>query len=53
MGITTLPGVLVVVAAGFLSGEWRDAGHKSQMQMCFAVAILIVAASIMAWGNAL
>ena len=40
-------------AVGFISGEWRDAGRKPRTQMCFAVAILIVAASIMAWGNAL
>ncbi len=38
---------------GFISGEWRGVHGKPRMQMYTAIAILIVAATIMAVGNTL
>jgi hypothetical protein len=38
---------------GFISGEWRGVHGRPRMQMYAAIAILIVAAVIMAYGNAL
>ncbi len=38
---------------GFISGEWRGVYGKPRMQMYAAIAILIVAAIIMAYGNTL
>ena len=38
---------------GFISGEWRGVTGKPRYQMYAAIAILIVAAAIMAYGNKL
>lgn len=38
---------------GFISGEWRGVTGRPRRQMYFAIACLIVAAFIMAWGNTL
>ena len=38
---------------GFISGEWRGVYGKPQRQMYLAVAALIIATIIMAYGNAL
>jgi len=38
---------------GFISGEWRGVAGKPRHQMYLAIAVLIVAASIMAYGNTL
>jgi len=38
---------------GFISGEWRGVYGKPRMQMYAAIAILVVAAGIMAFGNTL
>lgn len=38
---------------GFISGEWRGVHGKPRRQMYVAIAILIVAALVMACGNAL
>ncbi|MBN2295143.1 MAG: hypothetical protein JXM70_22125 [Pirellulales bacterium] len=38
---------------GFISGEWRGVHGKPRMQMYAAIAILIVASIIMAYGNSL
>ena len=38
---------------GFISGEWRGVHGKPRRQMYLAIAVLIVAALIMASGNAL
>ncbi len=38
---------------GFLSGEWRGVHGKPRLQMYLAIAILIVAAVVMAFGNSL
>lgn len=38
---------------GFLSGEWRDVAGPPRMQMYLAIAILLAAVVIMAFGNCL
>ena len=38
---------------GFLSGEWHGVTGRPRRQMFFAIACLIAAALIMAWGNRL
>ncbi|MBV9036403.1 MAG: hypothetical protein JO182_18085 [Acidobacteriaceae bacterium] len=38
---------------GFASGEWRGIGGKPRHQMYLAIAVLITAALIMAYGNTL
>ena len=38
---------------GFISGEWRGIGGRPRKQMYAAIAILILAALIMAYGNTL
>jgi len=38
---------------GFASGEWRGVRGVPRMQMYLAIALLIVAAIIMAFGNSL
>jgi len=38
---------------GFISGEWRGVYGKPRRQMYLAIAVLIVAALIMAYGNTL
>ena len=38
---------------GFASGEWRGVQGKPRRQMYVAIAILIVAAGVMAYGNTL
>jgi hypothetical protein len=38
---------------GFLSGEWRGVYGKPRRQMYLAIALLIVAAIVMAYGNTL
>lgn len=40
-------------AVGFISGEWRGVHGKPRRQMYLAIAILIIAASIMAYSNTL
>ncbi len=40
-------------AVGFISGEWRGVAGRPRLQMYLAIAILIVAASIMAYSNTL
>jgi hypothetical protein len=40
-------------AVGFISGEWRGVTGKPRLQMYTAIAVLIVAAAIMAYGNTL
>jgi hypothetical protein len=40
-------------AVGFISGEWRGVTGKPRRQMYAAIAVLIVAAMIMAYGNTL
>lgn len=40
-------------AVGFISGEWRGVTGKPRNQMYMAIAVLIVAASIMAYSNTL
>jgi hypothetical protein len=40
-------------ALGFVSGEWRGVEGKPRVQMYVAIAILIAAASILAYGNTL
>ena len=40
-------------AAGFLSGEWRGVVGTPRRQMYAAIALLILAAAIMAYGNRL
>ena len=40
-------------ALGFISGEWRDVRGKPRVQMYLAIAILIAAAVILAYGNTL
>ena len=40
-------------AVGFVSGEWRGVTGKPRHQMYMAIAVLIIAASIMAYGNTL
>jgi len=36
---------------GFISGEWKDVHGKPRYQMYTAIAILVVAAMVMAFGN--
>jgi len=38
---------------GFISGEWRGVYGKPRMQMYAAIAVLILAAGVMAFGNTL
>jgi protein involved in polysaccharide export with SLBB domain len=38
-------------AVGFLSGEWRGVNGKPRTQMYLAIAIIVVAACVMAFGN--
>ena len=38
---------------GFVSGEWRGVFGKPRRQMYLALAILLVAAVVMAYGNSL
>jgi len=38
-------------AVGFIGGEWRGVHGKPRNQMYIAIALLILAALIMAWGN--
>ena len=38
---------------GFVSGEWRGVHGRPRRQMYLAIAILIVAAVVMAYGNTL
>ncbi|MBN2290993.1 MAG: hypothetical protein JXM70_01125 [Pirellulales bacterium] len=38
---------------GFISGEWRGVHGRPRMQMYAAIAILVVASAIMAYGNTL
>jgi len=38
-------------AVGFIGGEWREVQGKPRNQMYAAIALLILAALIMAWGN--
>lgn len=38
---------------GFLSGEWKDVHGTSRSHMYIAIAILMVAAAVMAYGNTL
>jgi hypothetical protein len=38
---------------GFISGEWRGVEGKPRVQMYAAIAILMVAAAVMAFGNTL
>jgi hypothetical protein len=38
---------------GFVSGEWRGVTGKPRVQMYLAIAVLMVAAAIMAYGNTL
>jgi L-rhamnose-H+ transport protein len=38
---------------GFISGEWRGVGGTPRAQMYLAIALLVVAALIMAYGNTL
>ena len=40
-------------AVGFISGEWRGVLGKPRSLMYTAIAILIIAAVIMAFGNTL
>lgn len=40
-------------AAGFISGEWKGVGGVPRTQMYGAIALLILAALIMAYGNGL
>ena len=40
-------------AVGFVSGEWRGVLGTPRRQMYLAIAILIIAAAIMAYGNTL
>ena len=38
---------------GFLSGEWKGVRGKPRHQMYLAIAIFLVAACLMAYGNTL
>jgi hypothetical protein len=38
---------------GFISGEWKGVLGKPRYQMYLAIAVMIVAALIMAYGNTL
>jgi hypothetical protein len=40
-------------AVGFISGEWRGVTGKPRSQMYLAILVLIIAASLMAYGNTL
>jgi hypothetical protein len=40
-------------ALGFVSGEWRGVHGRPRKQMLLAIAILIVAAAILAYGSTL
>jgi len=40
-------------ALGFISGEWRGVYGRPRFQMYVAIAILIAAAIMMAYGNTL
>ena len=45
--------ILGAQGLGLISGEWRGVTGKPVMQMCLAVAILVVAACIMAYASIL
>ena len=38
-------------SVGFIGGEWRGIQGKPRNQMYAAIALLILATIIMAWGN--
>jgi L-rhamnose-H+ transport protein len=40
-------------AVGFFAGEWQGIGRKPRVQMYCAIVILVLAAAIMSFGNAL
>lgn len=45
--------ILAAQGLGLISGEWRGVHGKAAMQMCAAVAILVLAACIMAYASTL
>jgi len=45
--------ILAAQGLGLISGEWRGVHGKPAMQMCTAVAILVLAAGIMAYASTL
>jgi L-rhamnose-H+ transport protein len=53
LGIQQVTQMLGGQALGFLSGEWTDADTRSRRLMYAAIAVLILAAAVMAWGNTL
>jgi hypothetical protein len=53
LGIQQASQMLGGQALGFLSGEWRGVSALSRRMMFIAIACLIVAAFVMAWGNSL
>jgi len=52
-GLSLISWMLGGQGVGFLTGEWREAARRSRRQMYFAIALLVVAALIMVWGNTL
>jgi len=52
-GIQQAMQILGGQGVGFVSGEWRAVHGKPRQQMYAAIAILVVAATVMAFGNTL
>jgi L-rhamnose-H+ transport protein len=50
-GIMQIMQIVVGNLSGFLTGEWRLAGAKSVRSMLAGVAVLVIASTIMAYGN--
>ena len=50
-GIMQIMQIVVGNVSGFLTGEWRLAGARSVRWMLAGVAVLVVASTIMAYGN--
>lgn len=52
-GIQQSAQMLANQGVGFLSGEWRSVGGRPRTQMYLAIALLLAATAILAYGNTL